>query len=350
MSVIDTVRPDGRRGQLRRLNSLLGRRPGALAPPAYQGHQWPFLIAVIAVGCVLPLVFGGDTYHQTLLDQTLINSVLALGFYWCFSLAGQFTFAVFAIYATGSYVSVWGANHLGGFWSGLLLAMIVTGAIGGLTRLVFLRLAPIFFAIATMAVGSLILILFRQWTSFTGGYNGVSTIPVPSLFGMQLHSLGRMYFLMLGVLALFLAATVAFQRSPAMRDLVLSRDHGPVAAVAGLKPRHLTLVAFMVGSAMQGAAGSLYAHSSGFFSLESFSIDISLSVLLMVLLGGMDSIYGPVIGAALVVYIPELLRGVQNYSDLFYGVLVLLIVVAFPSGVAGIRGVAGRWVKRARSR
>jgi branched-chain amino acid transport system permease protein len=154
---------------------------------------------------------------------------------------------------------------------------------------------------------------------------------------------------MLAVLGIFLAATIAFLRSAAWRDLVMSRDHGPVAAVAGLRPRHLTLVAFVVGSAMQGAAGSLYAHSSSFFSLESFSIDISLSVLLMVLLGGMQSIYGPMIGAAIVVYLPELLRSAQNYSDLLYGGLVLVIVVAFPSGVAGVRGIATRWIKNARS-
>jgi ABC-type branched-subunit amino acid transport system permease subunit len=69
----------------------------------------------------------------------------------------------------------------------------------------------------------------------------------------------------------------------------------------------------------------------------------------MVLLGGMDSVYGPVIGAALVVYLPELLRSAQQYSDLIYAGLVLLIVVAFPGGVAGVRGIAGRWIQRARS-
>jgi ABC-type branched-subunit amino acid transport system permease subunit len=100
---------------------------------------------------------------------------------------------------------------------------------------------------------------------------------------------------------------------------------------------------------MQGAAGSLYAHNSTFMSLESFTVDISLSVLLMVLLGGMDSMYGPVIGAAVIVYLPELLRNAKKYSDVFYAGLVLLIVIAFPGGVAGVRDIVEKSVKRARS-
>jgi branched-chain amino acid transport system permease protein len=134
-----------------------------------------------------------------------------------------------------------------------------------------------------------------------------------------------------------------------MRELTMARDKGPVAASAGLRPRELQLVAFTVGSAMQGVAGSLYAHNSGYFSLESFSIDISLSVLLMVLLGGLGSIYGPVIGAAIIVYLPELLRDANRYSEIVYAGLVLVIVVAFPGGIADARRVVRSWVRRARS-
>lgn len=353
MSATDVVddREPGRQSQWRRLERLLtGEADETLAPPVYRRHQWAFLVGVVAVAVAVPSIFGGDPYHDGLLDNMLIYAVLALGFYWCFSLAGQFTFAVFAMYALGSYVSLWGAQHFGGFWAGFGLAMVAAGIVGGLTRLVFLKLSPLYFAIATFGVGGLMLILFREWTAFTGGYSGIATIAIPSVGGKRLVTPHDRYYLMLGVLAVFLAATIALIRSPAMRDLIYARDNGPVAATAGLKPKHLTLVAFIVGSAMQGAAGSLYAHNATFVSLESFSVDISLSVLLMVLLGGMDSIYGPVIGAAIVVYLPELLRSAQKYSDIVYAALVLLIVVAFPGGIAGIRDVAGKWIRRARSR
>jgi branched-chain amino acid transport system permease protein len=323
-------------------------RPKVLAPPIYQGKQWIFLLLVVIAGAIVPSIIGGDPYRDGLLDEVMINAILALGFFWCFSLAGQFTFAVFAMYATGSYVSVWAANQFGNFWYGFLIAMLVTAVIGAVTRLVFYRLSPIYFAIATMAVGGLLLILFRQWVSFTGGYDGISVTQIPSFFGQTMSTPHMRYYLMLGVLGVFLAATVAFQRSPAMRDLIMSRDKGPVAATAGLKPAQLGLVAFVVGSAIQGAAGSLYAHNSGYFSLESFSIDISLNVLLMVLLGGLGSIYGPIIGAALLVYIPEMLRDYQQYAEIIYAALVLAIVVLFPGGIADTRRIVGGWVRRAR--
>ena len=302
-----------------------------------------------AVGVAVPQLYGGTPYRDSLLAEIVINAILALGFYWCFSLAGQFSFGVFAMYATGSYVSVWAANHFGGFWSGLVGAALVTALLGALTRLAFAKLSPIYFAIATMGVGGLLLILFRQWTSFTGGYNGIGSIAIPSVFGYQLSTVYDRYFLMLALLVLFLALTIALLRSPAMRELTMARDKGPVAATAGLRPRQLQLVAFTVGSAMQGVAGSLYAHNSGYFSLESFSIDISLNVLLMVLLGGLGSIYGPVIGAAIIIYLPELLRDANKYSEIIYAGLVLVIIVAFPGGIADARRVVGSWVRRARS-
>jgi branched-chain amino acid transport system permease protein len=342
---------DDRRAQWKRLESWLsGSDPRPLAPPVYRGRQWAYLLFVAVLACFVPTLFGGDPYHDGLLDTTMVDAILALGFYWCFSLAGQFTFAVVAVYATGSYVSLWAARHIGGFWVGFIAAMIVAGILGGAMRLLFIRLSALYFAIATFGVSGLLLILYQNWTQFTGGYQGIAKIPKPTLFGYPINTLHRQYYLMLAVLVVFLGATIALLRSPAMRDLTLSRDKSPVAATAGLKPQHLMLVAFVVGSAMQGAAGSLFAHNVTFVSLESFDPTISLTVLLMVLLGGMESIYGPVIGAAIIVYLPEILRSWQKYADLIYAGLVLLIIIAFPTGVAGTRTIIGRWMRRAGSR
>ena len=320
-----------------------------LAPAAYRGRQWLFLAGVMAVGVAVPYVFGGDAYTDGLLNQVLINAILAFGFYWCFSLGGQFTFAAFAMYACGSYVSVVGSKHLpGGFWAGFLLAILVTAIIGAATRLVFFKLGPIFFAIATMAIGGLMLIVFREWTGLTGGYYGVGDIPKPVVFGLVLNTLQLRYFLILAVLGVFLAATIAVIRSSAMRDLAFARDRRFVAATAGIRTSWVTLVPFIVGSAMQGAAGSLYAHNSSYFSLEAFDISISLNVLLIVLLGGVRSIYGPLMGAAVLILLPEFLRDLQQYSDLIYAGVILLIVVLFPDGIAGIRTLAGGWLRARR--
>jgi len=344
------VEGDSRKAAWKRVEHWLsGSELRPLAPPVYRAYQWPTLLLVFVLAWFVPMIFGGDPYHDGLLDNTLIDAILALGFFWCLSFAGLFTFAAVAVMATGAYVSLWVSHHLGGFWIGFVAAMLACAVLGALMRLMFLRLSALFFAIATFAVSGLLLVFYQNWTNFTGGYQGITKIAVPSVFGYKLDTLHRQYYLLLCVLAVFLVATIALQRSPAMRDLTLSRDKGPVAATAGLKPQQVLLGAFIVGTAMQGAAGSLFAHNVTFVSLESFDPSISLTVLLIVLLGGMNSIYGPVIGSAIIVYLPEILRSWQKYTDVIYASLVLVIVIAFPGGIAGSRQLVEGWIRRARS-
>lgn len=321
----------------------------AVPPPAYLGKQWQFLVCYVVAVLLVPLFYGGNLYRDGLLNQALIYSILALGFYWCFAIAGQFSFAAFAMYAAGAYFSSWAAHHWGGTYVGLIVAMVVTGAIGALTMLLFSRLPQMYFAIATLAVGSLLIIVFRQWESFTGGFAGTEA-QMPSFFGRQLSTYHDRYYLIAAVAVLLLAATVAVIRSPAMRELTLSRDNAPVAATAGLRPSRLKLIAFTVGSGMEGIAGALYAHNAGYFSLDSFPVDVSLDTLLMVLLGGAASMYGPSIGAIVIVALPEILRNYDKYSDLIYALLVLVVIVAFPGGIADCRRLAVMWIRRARRR
>jgi len=319
----------------------------AFAPPAYGGRQYQLLAVVVVLGC-LPSLFASSAYYLGLLNNALVYAILTLGFYWCFVLAGQFTFALFGMYAVGSYASVWFSGHLGSFWWGLLAAIVVAGMIGALTKLAFARCSEIYFAIATMALGSLIVILFREWTSLTGGFGGIGDLVVPSVFGYILDTPEKRYFLGLVVLGVFLLLTVLYFRSPVAGDLALARDKAAVASVTGLKPLHLQVGAFAVGSAMQGAAGSLYAHNAGYFSVEAFNIDLSLLVLLMLLLGGMRSMYGPVIGAVLLVYLPEVLRDAEKYAEVIYAAAILFVIVAFPGGIAGFRHTVTGWVQHAR--
>jgi ABC-type branched-subunit amino acid transport system permease subunit len=317
-------------------------------PPVFRAHQLRTLAVVVVLALLAPYVLGGDEYSNGVMNTVLIYAILTLGFFWCFSLGGSFTFAIYGVYAAGAYLSIWVANNFGGFWAGLVAATVGCAALGSLMRLAFARSSLIFFAIATMACGGLLIILFREWTSFTGGFTGMSDIPVPSVFGTALDTQAGRYYLLLGVLVFFLLLTILFLRSPGYRDLQLARDHGPVASVVGLKPNSLQLIAFAVGSGMQGAAGSLYAHNAGYVGLEAFNVDVALLVLLMLLLGGFGSIYGPLIGAIVLTYLPEYLRAIQDYADFVYGVAVLLIVVAFPRGIAGLRGTIERRRNHAR--
>ena len=96
-----------------------------LAPPQFRGRQIPFLGLFIILGLLAPVVLGGDAYDDGILNSAMVYSILTLGFFWCFSLAGNFTFAVYGVYAAGAYISIWAASNFGGFWSGFIAATVL---------------------------------------------------------------------------------------------------------------------------------------------------------------------------------------------------------------------------------
>jgi branched-chain amino acid transport system permease protein len=302
-------------------------------------------MVVVVLCCLAPYLVHG-VYGQGQLIDIADYAILTLGFYWSFVLAGEFTFAVFGFFAIGSYLSVWVALRTD-FLVGLITATLACTALGALLKFALRRAGVIYFAMGTIAFGSLVTIVFQNWTGFTGGFAGEGNIPLPGLFGYDLRSLASQYYLLIAVMAIVLIATVLMERSPANRDLIFARDLGPVASTAGLRPDRLKIIAFAVGCGIQGAAGSLFAHTSTYLSLDSFTTQISLNVLLMILLGGIGSIYGPLLGALVIVELPEVLRSIQSYADLVYAILVLVVIVVFPLGITGLRGQPpGRFVSR----
>ncbi len=304
-------------------------------PAVYRGRQVPFVVLITLVCLLMPLFVHGD-YGQGQLVNVADYAILTLGFYWSFILAGEFTFAVFGFFAIGAYSSVW-VSYRTDFWVGLITAAVVCTVVGAVLRLALRRAGPIYFAMGTIAFGGLITILFQNWTGFTGGYAGEGNIPLPSIFGYQLQTLASQYYLLVIAMGVILVGTALVERSPAGRDLTFARDLGPVAMTAGLSPDRLKIIAFAVGCGIQGLAGSLFAHTTTYLSLDSFSVQVSLNVLLMILLGGVGSMYGPLLGALVIVEIPEVLRFIQSYATLVYACLVLVAIVLFPLGITGVR-------------
>jgi len=130
---------------------------------------------------------------------------------------------------------------------------------------------------------------------------------------------------------------------------VFVRDMADVARTTGLRSSPMLVVAFALGGAYMGAAGSLLAHTAGFVDITSFSIAISLDVLLMVLLGGVRSVWGPPIGAVVLILLPEWLRSIADYKDLIYAGVILLVVLVLPGGLASLPHRI-RGLRRARAR
>lgn len=314
-------------------------------PKVYSQHQWLTWLGFVAIVALLPLVISGG-YDFNIAQNSALMAILALGFYWQFALGGQFSFATPAYYATGAYVSAWAVGH-GGFIVAFIAAVVITGAVGAATKVLLFRSPLIHFAIATLAVGELALIVYQNWTSFTGGGAGKYGIPLPSIGGYQFDTPTRQFYLEGGVLLIGLALTLFFERSPAQRDLTFTRDMDVVAKTSGLRTSRAQIVSFAIGAGFMGAAGSLLAHTSGFIGIDSFDISIALSILLMVLLGGIGFAWGPIIGAVVLTVLPQVLNRWLNYEDLVYALAILAVVLFLPGGLTSLPAeVRMRWGRR----
>ncbi|TDB83585.1 branched-chain amino acid ABC transporter permease [Actinomadura sp. KC216] len=307
--------------------------PPALKPAVFDRRQRELLAVVAILGALLPLGVQG-LYGTGIMITSAIYGLLALGFYFQLTLAGQFSLATVGFYAIGAYTSVWASQH-GGFLVGFVTAVLVTGLIGTLLKLALSRSPLIQFAIATLAFGELTMIVMRNWTGFTGGGTGRFGIET-TVFGLALDTPREYFYLAFGVLVVGLGLAVLVERSPVQRDLIFARGMGDVARTTGLSTLRLQAAAFGIGAAYMGAAGSLLAHTSAFIDPTSFHVEISLDVLLMLLLGGSGSLWGPPVGAVILTLIPEWLRDLADYKELVYALIILLVIVMLPGGLASL--------------
>jgi len=314
-------------------------------PRVLSRHQWWWWAAVTVFACVVPLLWSGG-YSNNIEINSLIDIILALGFYMQFALAGQFSFATPAYYAVGAYSFAWGVNHWG-FLVAFVFAVVVTAVIGGLTKLLLYRSPLIHFAIATLALASLAFVLFEHvLIGLTGGDQGKFNIPAPSIFGYNFDTQERLYYLIAAVVVIVLALLIWFERSPAQRDVTFIRDMGAVAKTSGLRVDLAQVTAFAAGAGIMGAAGALLATFSGFVDINAFAFTIALAVLLYVLLGGVGTVWGPVLGVIALYTLPQrfLTNGLLNDKDIIYAVAILVVILILPGGVASLPAEARlRW-------
>jgi branched-chain amino acid transport system permease protein len=313
-------------------------------PAVYGRHQRETLLVGLVVGVLVAVLIHGP-YGLNVATNAALYALLSLGFYFQFALAGQFSFATPTFYAVGAYASIWGGKH-GGFLVGVIFAAVITGVLGLIVKLFLSRSPLIHFSIATLAFGQLGIIILRTWTSFTGGDQGLFGIQPAKIFGLKLDTPTKEYLLVAAAVFIGAALAIAFERSPGQRDLAFVRDMGPVAKTVGLRATLVQAAAFAIGAAYMGVAGSLFVRTGGFITTTSFTVDIALSVLLMVLLGGIGSVWGPVVGAAALTMLPQLLSSWSKYQDLIYAALILAVIMVLPGGLASLPSVVRRRLRR----
>jgi len=300
------------------------------------------VLAGLAALVIAPL--GEGNYIVYTLCSWLIFSIAAMGLNLTLGYAGQISLAQAGFMGLGAYVTALltlaGWPWLAGMAAGVLLCFCVGLALG----FPALRVQGHFLAFITLAFNSLFFLVGRNEAWLTGGTYGLSEMPRPSFGPFSAAKQLPFYYFTLTVFVIAAALLWGVLRSPWGRAFKALRENPIRAESLGLDTRRLTLLAFAIGSAYAGLAGSLVTPLVQFIAPDSFAIGQSLRILLMVVVGGSGYFFGPLLGAAVVILLPEALRVTEGYYLMIYAVLVILLMEFCPRGLIGLGARFRDWL------
>ena len=285
---------------------------------------------------VLPAVLSmlDQGYLFRLAELTMIFSILAVGLNLVTGSAGLVSLGHAAFYAIGAYTAALLATRAGtGLEVNLPAAALIAGVIAALVAVPAIRLVRIFFTVATLSVGEIVNIVITNWDALTHGPMGIRGIPPMRLFGIDLGSRPGTFYAIAVPTVLCIAAVQRLTASWYGNALRALREDDQSAAAMGIDVRALKIGAFAISGALAGIAGALLAHSTGFISPDMFGIDESILMLTMVVVGGLGSPPGAILGAALLILIPELARGLGQYRMVLVGLVLYLSILGMPKGI-----------------
>jgi branched-chain amino acid transport system permease protein len=304
-------------------------------------------LALLAVALWL-LPYRLDVYWISVADTALLFALLAIGMGLVMGIAGQVNLAQIAFFGTGAYVTAILTTHYGyGVWVAGLLALAATVLVGLVVGTPALRIQSHYLGIVTLGLAVAFVDLITN-APITGGDSGISGIPTPPLFGIDLSSQYLYYYLELIVLAGGLAFGLFVVRTPLGRRMRAMRDDALAASASGAEIGVLRMIAFVLASVYGGAAGVLYAGLIHYVAPETFSIANMFLLLAMVIIGGRQSLAGCVTGAVGLTIVQQELVNLAARAQLGYGLVVVLVVVFAPTGLAGVPGRVSGWLRRRR--
>lgn len=292
------------------------------------------IVAGIVVLCV-PVIIT-NTYYLHILITMGIYGILAVSLNLIFGYGGQFSMGHAAFCGLGAYATaILMASGVNNFWLGVLCSVLVSAAAGLLIGFSSARLSGDYFGIVTLGFGEIIRQILINWTSFTKGPMGISGIPGPSIGGHELTEKWEFYYLILAFLVVTVFISKKVVNSGIGLKLALIREDELAARSIGINPAKEKLFIIVLGCALAGAAGACYAVYSGYIYPSSFQYADSMTILAMVVLGGMANINGSLLGAAILTVIPELLRPIDKYRLVLYGAVLIIMMIFKPQGIWG---------------
>lgn len=315
----------------------------APSAPVARVSEWfsgvhPIVPWLVACALLLPVpLLIQNAYTQYVLNVMAINIILAVGLNIVKGFAGQVTVGHIALAAIGAYSSAVLSTKLGfPFWIALPSAMLITGLAGAMVGIPALRLEGAYLALATLGLAESVRIAISG-TEFLGAAVGYEGIPPPYLGSRPLGTHFAYFYVVMPLALLGLYFSFSILRSDIGRSFKAIREDQLAAAASGVNVRKYKVIAFVLSALYAGCAGSLQAHMApGFLHPNSYTITEMVTLLLMVVFGGIGHIWGGVIGAILVTIIDDFTRDYYQYRMMMFGAVIVLVVIFMPRGIGGL--------------
>jgi len=295
----------------------------------------PFLTVIAIFFLAYPFIF--PMYHTSIMISALVYVMLGLGLNIVVGLAGLLDLGYVAFYAVGAYAYALLNLHFGiSFWLVLPISAILGAIFGTILGYPVLRLRGDYLAIVTLGFGEIIRIVLENWDELGNGPRGIGNIPAPSFFG---HQFGQhasaiyIYFIVIGLVLLTVFFVSRLENSRIGRAWIALRDDEIACQAMGIDKFKTKLTAFALGATWASLGGVIFAAKTSFINPMSFTIWESITILCVVVIGGMGSAIGVIAGAFVLILLPEYLRAVAEYRMLVFGALQVVVMVFKPEGL-----------------
>ncbi|NQW09650.1 MAG: branched-chain amino acid ABC transporter permease [Alphaproteobacteria bacterium] len=287
----------------------------------------------------LPYVLSGlfNDYYVYLANRICIFILLTVGLNIVKGFCGQVTIGHVGLYAIGAVSSALVSLHLGApFWVSFPIGVLVAGVAGIIVGLPSVRLEGAYLALATLGLGESVRIMIAV-TPLFGSSTGLIGIPTPEIGGFVFDSFERYYYLLITATMIGIYLSFSILRSATGRAFMAIREDTIAASVHGINVPQYKLLAFVISALYAGAAGALFAHMPpGYIHHNNFTIIEMVTLLLMVVLGGIGHIWGGVIGAIIVTIIYDQTLEFYFYQPLLFGLSMVILVMFMPRGIGGV--------------
>lgn len=280
------------------------------------------------------LAWLGQSYLFRLAELSMIFIILAASLNLVTGSAGLISLGHAAFYAIGAYTAgLLSARYGVGLEATLPASMVVAGVIAGAAAIPAIRLVRVFFTVATLSIGEIINIVLLNWDELTHGPMGLRGVPPLRLFGWDLGSRLGTFYTTAAVAVLVVWALHRLTHSFYGNALRALREDDQSTGAMGVNVAALKVGAFAISGGLAGAAGCLLAHATGFISPDMFQLDQSILILTMVVVGGLGSLPGAVLGACLLILAPELFRAAGHLRTVGIGLVLFLSILMMPKGL-----------------